>query len=85
MGVQVRFLVKAFVAARVGAGKRLLARVDPLVGLEVEVQRELFAALVALIRFFSLRRTQVEVCEKGEDGLVTYSVDEHVTLELRVV
>ena len=53
--VQVRLLVKSLVASGVSAGKGFLPRVDPQVSLQVEVKRESFSTLEALIRFFALK------------------------------
>jgi len=53
MGVQVALLVEALVAVWVGTAEGLLASVDAQVGLEVEVQRKLLVANVALVWLFA--------------------------------
>jgi hypothetical protein len=52
--MEVGFLVKALVAAFETAQERFLTGVNPEMGLQVKVERELFAAELALVRFFSL-------------------------------
>lgn len=61
MGMQVRFLVKSFVAARVGALKRLLTSVDPEVCFEIEVQWEPLAAFVAHVWLLSCMHKHVSL------------------------
>ena len=57
VGVQIGLLVEAFVAAGVRAGEWLLARVDPQVRLQIEVERELLAALIARVWLLTLDLT----------------------------
>ena len=52
--MEVRLLVEALVAPRVGALEWFLASVDPLMCLQVEIKRESLATDVTLVRFLPL-------------------------------
>ena len=54
MGMKVRFLVEALVAALVRTGKWFLASMDPQVGLQVKVKGKSFATQITAIWFFAL-------------------------------
>lgn len=58
VGMQVRLLVEALVAALQGTSEGLLSCVDAQVSLKVEVQRELLPAELALVRLLSLPRSR---------------------------
>ena len=55
--MQVRLLVESFVAALERADKWLLARMNPHVRLQVEVEGESFVTQFTFIRFFTLELT----------------------------
>ena len=54
VGMQVRLLVEALVAALEGASERLFPSMDPQMSLQVEVKRKFLAAEITLVRFFAL-------------------------------
>ena len=64
MGVQVRFLVEALIAALIRANERLLTSVDAHMSLQVEIEREALAAEVAPVGFLACMDQHVpfELC-----------------------
>lgn len=53
MSMQIRFLVKSLVAARVRATEWFLTSVNPEMRFQVEIQAELFTAYFTFVRFLT--------------------------------
>ena len=73
--MKVRLLVESLVTVLEGTGKWFLSGVDSEMGLQVEVQRKLFPAELARIRFLPLLYKVVE----------WYTMDQHVPFQFCII